>query len=94
MFNGITAQGDAMDLPFGLDHILVACVCLLLIGELRRALWQGVVGWVKRPGLALVADQNARHSIRAMALQHGTQTNQDGAPGKFPQHGCANLAPP
>jgi len=32
-----------MDLPFGLDQILIACLCLLLIGELRRALWQGLI---------------------------------------------------
>lgn len=27
-----------MDLSFGLDGILVACLCLLVIGELRRVL--------------------------------------------------------
>jgi hypothetical protein len=41
-------MGVAMELPFGLDHILVACLALLLIGELRRAMWAALIRALQR----------------------------------------------
>ncbi len=37
-----------MNLPLGLDGILVACLSLFLIGELRRALWHAVIAERRR----------------------------------------------